>query len=166
MKTVLLSICLFAITLGSAGQKAKKLEDLKALYIFNFTKLFNWECQSNLKIGVIGNSQVLLSLQEISKRTNNSFDVIKISQQKSIEDCNIIYIPSSQSRNLQMIKSTINNSAVLLVSDEVPLLNKGAGIAFNLEGDKLKYYINKTNLDLSDLAYNSKLLHLGEVIDM
>ncbi|WP_366520166.1 YfiR/HmsC family protein [uncultured Carboxylicivirga sp.] len=93
---MLLSLHLYIIILSNKGQSVKKLEELKALYIFNFTKLFNREYQSNIKIGVIGNSQVLLSLQKISKLTNNSFDVKKISQQTSIEECNIIYIASSQ----------------------------------------------------------------------
>ncbi|TRX71336.1 YfiR family protein [Carboxylicivirga sp. M1479] len=65
-----------------------------------------------------------------------------------------------------MVKYTINNAPILLVSDELQLLNKGAEIAFNIEGDKLKYYINKSNLELMNLKYSRKLLHLGEVIDM
>ncbi|WP_289054388.1 YfiR family protein [Carboxylicivirga marina] len=166
MKTLIISLFLFVNISYINGQTMKKQEELKAIYIFNFIKLIDWQKQEDLKVGVVGNSQVLLSLKKIADRTSNSFELVKISQKELIKECSIIYIPSAQSRNLPMISSEVNTLPVLLVSDEVQLLNEGADIAFNLQGDQLKYYISKTNLDQSNITYSSRLLRLGEVIDM
>ncbi len=96
----LLFFLLFAFSAESMlAQTMEQEANLKAVFIYNFTKYIDWETHDNdFTIGVLGNSPVTSSLYEIA-RTNtvkNKRIILKVfNKPENIVRCNILFIPKT-----------------------------------------------------------------------
>lgn len=133
----------------------------KALYLFNFTKYIEWS-GDKIIIGIIGNSPVLLELENYAKR-NPKIELVKISGSESITDCDMIFLPEAQTRNFELVQGKMNNSTILVAENE-SLISKGAEMAFFTENDKLRFVVNKSELDATGMKVSNSLLGLGKVV--
>jgi hypothetical protein len=52
----------------------------------------------------------------------------------------------------------------LIVTDKEGLANQGAAINFIMDGDRIKFEINKKNIEKYSLTVTSSLLALGTVV--
>jgi len=140
-----------------------QVSKFQALYLLNFSKNLDWNRQ-NIVIGVVGNTKALLELESIvSKYPNVSLK--KISGGESVSDCQLIFLPSSQSRNFKLIQDKIGKASTVLVTEDDQLAYQGAEIAFFLEGNKLKFYINEKALAQSGVKATDKLLSIAKLIN-
>jgi hypothetical protein len=138
----------------------------QALCIYNFTKYINWQSgSSKLTIGVLGKSGILPELNEINGRVVSG-KAIEIKQINSLDDamsCQIVYLPSSQSKNLSDLMSLVQGKGVLLISEN-DLASKGAAISFLIIEDKLKFKVNTATVKEAGLQISNSLLSIAILI--
>ncbi len=147
-----------ALSSGVYGQESK----YKALYLFNFTKYIEWS-GDKITIGIIGNSPVLLELETLTKQ-NSKIELLKISGSESIDRCNMIFIPEAQTRNFDLVQER-TGSSTLIVAENESLISKGAEMAFYREENKLRFMVNKSELDASGLKMSSLLLGRAKIVN-
>jgi hypothetical protein len=164
----LLSLCFFA---GSVeAQSVVQEENLKAAFIYNFTKYIDWSDYNNsgvFIIGVIGPSPIIMSLNEIAKTNtvNNKRIIIKLyNKPEDIEYCNILFIPEKNPYPLQSILDKINKGT-LTISEENGFAKQGTAFNFVVKNDKLKFETNLKALYLADLKAGSQLLKLAIIVN-
>ncbi|WP_420318907.1 YfiR family protein [Ekhidna sp.] len=162
MRSILIFIGVLLVS--SLGMNASaQVGKFQALYLVNFTKNLDWPGE-NVTIGVVGNSKALIELESLVSKYPN-ISIKKISGSESIRDCQLIFLPTAQSRNISLIQSKIGSLPIVLVAEDRSLVSEGAEIGFYMEGNKLKFVINKSALDDSGISASEKLLSVAKIVN-
>lgn len=143
--------------------------DLKAVFIYNFTRYIDWGNSSDNEfvIGVITQSPVDKALSEIAKTNTVRNKKIVIKHFNRLEDmgyCNILFIPKNCPFPLQSILDKVDKGT-LTVSEEPGFGRQGTAFNFILINDKLKFEANLKAIYASGLRAGSQLLKLAIIID-
>ncbi len=171
----MLSRLLFLVMVGLSGtaamaQEQEREANLKAVFIYNFTKYIEWDNTNDdneFIIGVIGTSAVSTSLIEIAKANmvNNKPIVIRhFDKPEDIEYCHILFIPQHLPYPLHSILDRVNKE-VLTVSEEPGSAKAGTAFNFVIVNDKLKFEANLKAIYSAGLKAGSQLLKLAIIVD-
>lgn len=151
-------------------QSREQEYDLKAAFVYNFTKYINWDpfsAEGNFVIGIIGTSLIYEPLQEIAKtRTVNErkIVIVRFDKPEDVTFCNILYIPKSTVFPLYSIITRLNRGT-LTISEEEGYAQQGTAFNFVLVKDKLRFESNIKALNLAGLKASSQLLKLAIIVD-
>jgi hypothetical protein len=162
-KVYVLLLFLVALSFKSNAQNEK----FKALFLYNFTKYVDWPTSQktgDFIIGVLGNSSISDALNTIASKQmvgNQKISVKVFSKAEDIDQCNIVFIPASKSSSLGAVLSKVSGKHVLVIGDKAGMASQGASLNFLYDGDKLKYEVNKANIERHGLAVNPTLISLG-----
>lgn len=157
-------MCIAVVLISGFGMKASaQVSKFQALYLVNFTKNLDWP-GDKVTIGVVGNTQALIELESLAAKYPD-ISLKKISGGESVSDCNLIFLPSAQSRNFSLIQGKIGGSPIVLVAEDQRLISDGAELAFYMEGNKLKFVLNKSALDKAGVSVTDKLLSVAKVVN-
>jgi hypothetical protein len=168
MKKLLLLIVFIILCMHLSHAQSEKF---KALFMYNFTKYIVWPSsarQGDFIIAVLGNSPMTKELeiiagkqkvgsQNILVKTFNSIDVI--------DNCNILFVPAAKSSSIAQIIEKVSGKSVLIVTDKEGLASQGACINYVKDGDRIKYELNKKNIEKRGLIVNSSLVTLGILVN-
>jgi hypothetical protein len=154
------------------GQTEAEESNLKAAFIYNFTRFVEWEPtevpNEFFIIGVFGTSSIDNPLEEISKtRTVNSKKII-IKHFEKIEDidkCNILFIPKNVKTPLEELLKKTENKNVLVISEKQGYASKGASINFVIIDNKLKFEANVKAINSAGLKVSAQLLKLAIIVN-
>jgi hypothetical protein len=143
---------------------------IHAMFMYHFTKYIDWpenKKSGDFVIGVYGNSDIIKELEAtaISKKAGGQQIVIKkLNSASEASQCHIIFISSSHSGEMDAIQQSIGSKPVLMVSEKAGLAKKGSGINFIIADDKLRFEINKSNIEGKTLKVSGDLLKLGIIV--
>ncbi|UXP30793.1 YfiR family protein [Reichenbachiella agarivorans] len=163
-KTFIISALLLSI--ACLGNQAFAQESkFKALFIYKFAEYVQWPTSPTvLTVGIVGTSDVKEKLASFAE-TKGGLEVISIKSASDAAKCHMLYVPESEEKNLSLYTSFINKKSILLVSDNSSKVGKGADIGFYLEDGKLRFKIDKNNIESKKMIPSSKLLALGQSIN-
>jgi hypothetical protein len=171
LRRLLLFILSYSFTGIAMSQTEKQEANLKAVFIYNFTKYIDWDASSSPEntfvIGIIGSSAIMRPLTEIAKenKVNNKKIIIRsFSKPEDIGECQILFIPKKSPLSLSSILDKCGRG-VLTISEEEGFAKRGTAFNFVVINDKLKFETNLKALDLAGLKAGSQLLKLAIVID-
>lgn len=143
-------------------------ERLKAVYVYNFTKLINWasECSNgDFIIGVIGNNPIEKTLGQIAKKKKVGNQEIRIEQIKdliNLRKYHIIFVPYEESNKIGTLMDKIDNECTLIVTEKRGLAQKGSAINFFVKAGKLIFEINLIVFKKHRLQPAESLIKLAE----
>lgn len=161
---------LFLITcwFSVLSQKDKVSEyNLKAAFIYNFTKYIEWKVASNENefiIGVFGSSPINDPLVEIVKTETVDGKKIIIKQFNKPDDislCNILFISHNTTVHLDAILANTADKGTLIISEQDGYADLGAAINFVIVNRKLKFEANVKAINSAGLTASSQLLKLA-----
>lgn len=159
-----LTTLLFAIAGENAFAQISSYEELQAAYIYNFAKYIKWpEDKSTFIIGVYGGTEIMEFLQKTLEGKKVGTKEIELRVLKKTDpflDCNIIYVPESESKKISELTAAIAGKSILLVSEE-DLIRKGATISFVVEDDRLRFKLKRSALAEAGLSASEGLLKLA-----
>ena len=161
---------------------------IKAAFLYNFTKFVDWperkvdDSTEPITIGIIGKNpfgDAFASLKDKQVRSRGlvirwfkGFYEFKESSEESktelglkieaLRQCDLLFICSSENKNLSEIISSVKNHDVLTVGDMKGFLEAGGIINFLTEDEKVRFEINITAAKRAKLAIRSKLLRLAK----
>ena len=151
------------------AQTSEQEANLKAAFIYNFTKYISWETnneESDFIIGVVGESPITASLNEIAKtsRVNNKRIIIRVFENPGeIGHCNILFIPRENSFPLQAILERASKG-MLTISEEPGFAKQGTAFNFIVINNKLKFEANLRAISSAGLKAGSQLLKLAIIV--
>ncbi|HMI79774.1 MAG TPA: YfiR family protein [Ferruginibacter sp.] len=160
---------LVSFAMNAAGQAQERESDLKAVFIYNFTRYIDWgnTAEREFIIGIISPSTIDRALTEISKTNmvGNKRIVIKhFSKPEDISYCNILFIPKNCPFQLSAVLEKIDKGT-LTVSEETGFAKQGTAFNFIVINDKLKFEANLKAIYAAGLKAGSQLLKLAIIID-
>lgn len=163
---ILLSLIFFAVHICDAQS-----EKFKALFMYNFTKYIEWPAtvrQGDFVIGILGASPMAKELEIIAGKQKVGSQNIMVKTFNSIDEignCHILYVPASKSSSLAQIIEKLSGKSVLVVTDKEGLASQGACINYVQDGDRIKYELNKKNIEKRGMVVNSALVTLGIAVN-
>jgi hypothetical protein len=162
-----LLFCCFATT--NMAQTGEQEANLKAAFIYNFTKYIDWGNYNNenFVIGVMGKAPIVESLKQIAKTNlvNNQRIEIKVYNRPSeIGKCDILFIPKENRFSLKSILDR-TGKGVLTISEQREFAKEGTAFNFVIINDKLKFEANLKAISSAGLKAGSQLLKLAIIVD-
>jgi len=152
------------------AQNKEEEADLKAAFIYNFTKYIDWDssgANNNFVIGIIGASPVSGPLREIAsgKTVGGKRIIIRnFSSPDEITDCDVLFIPQDLPYPLETILDK-TSKGTLTISEEDGYAKKGTALNFVIRNDKLRFEANLRAMLSAGLKASSQLLKLAIIVD-
>lgn len=165
MKKFYLSLFfLFGIMMWASPQTtAPEISDAQAMFIYNFSRLVKWPVnatQGDFVIGVLGNNETYGSLKSYTtaKKVGAQKIIIKkFNNPEDITTCNILFVGASKSSKMDKINEKLNGTNTLIIGEHSGITESGAAINFVLIGNRLKFELNKNNIDKYNLIVSKSL---------
>jgi len=171
VKKLYLAFSLSLLLSASAfGQVEQVVAHTKVIFIYNFSKYFDWPQdyrQGDFVIGVVNASPTLLvELNKLATQKTSGNQKFVIKNYKSVEEidkCNILYIPEASNNVLSEVVKKLHGTSTLLITDSEGDAKKGAAINFIWKDNKQAFELNKSNAEKGHLNMSSSLRALAAV---
>src|SRR5207249_4803203 len=79
-------------------------------------------------------------------------------------DSHILFVGASEADRLSEILKILDGSPILAVSEIDGFASRGGGIAFRMEGNKVRFDINVAAVERSHLKISAQLMKLGRIV--
>ena len=170
-------VAFFMLDIGKMvfSAPSKNVEyDIKAAFIHKFVNFIEWpdSYQMNtMGICVIGDNPFgeRLSKKSINESEKNPILINYIGSFKKYKNndfnkCKIVFISSSEKKEIDEIISIAKDHNVLTIGDTKGYAEKGVLINFYLEQNKVRFEINIDVMKVMDIKISSKLLRLSRIV--
>ncbi|MDH5366621.1 MAG: YfiR family protein [Cyclobacteriaceae bacterium] len=171
MKLTRIFLLLFLFVFGVSQVKAQRpMHEIHSMMLYNFMKYVNWPASTtsgDFVIGVIGDTDVHDTLIKWYGAKSKGAQKIAIKQFNSvaeITDCHVLYISSRKSSDFAAIKSKLSGKPTLTITDKPGLGKRGSNINFKTVSGKLKFELNQSSLEESNLKVSSQLIGMSILI--
>jgi hypothetical protein len=143
---------------------------LKAVFLFNFAQFVEWPrdafaaADSPLSICVLGKDPFGSDLDDAVRGESamgRKLVVERHDAAESVRACHILFVPASQTREIDGLAARSRRHSTLIVSD-VP--QQAATIAFVKERNRIRLRVNLAAADEAHLSISSKLLRIAEIV--
>lgn len=142
----------------------QELEDYQCLLIHNFIKNIDWTNSNGIiRIGILGNSKILPKLTKKITDEKLNVTVKKIGFIDEVLNFDIVFIPKSQSSNVNEVVSKIATRKILLIGEDEAIA-RDVDICFIIENSKLRFSITKQNVEEKEFKISTKLLQYAKMI--
>jgi len=174
LAAVVLIICLVQREGGFAAERnaiPSSEYQVKAAFVYNFIKFVVWPSGEGsqgdtVRLCVLGDLSDAdpfkhLDGQEImGKRLNVSF----ISEPREVRNCQVLFLPSSQSRRLAKTLEIIRVLPILTIGDTDGYAQRGVMINMYLDKKRVRFEINTEMAEMARLRISTKLLSLAGTV--
>jgi YfiR/HmsC-like len=144
----------------------------KSLFCWKFINFIEWPNsyqQGNFEIAVLGDSPIQKYFKEweSGRKVNlQSIVVKKYSNSSSLQKPHILYIPKERSKDIGSVVKKLAGKSTLIITEQDGMANRGSMINFILVNSRVRFEINKGNVEKFKLMLSSTLLELStKVID-
>lgn len=167
---------LLGLGAGPAAADAPRLAreyDLKAAFLFNFSRFVDWPPAAvgapgtPFVIGVLGDDPFGGSLDEVVAGDSvgtHPIHVQRLTSAAEATSCHILFVSRSEAERAGRVLETLGSHPVLTVSDLDHFALRGGVIGFTVAGGRLKLEINLRAARASGLVISSKLLRQADLV--
>jgi hypothetical protein len=157
----------------SKGADASKEHELKAAFLYNFTKFVEWptnrfpSANAPFVMAVAGNSSCTAELEKIAKerKVNGRTLVIKtITTAEAVQEAHVLFIPASEDKSVKEWLSAAQRFGVLSIGESEVFGRQGGVINFVLEGEKIRFDLNIGQAETAELKVSAQLQKLARNI--
>ncbi|MEJ6979076.1 YfiR family protein [Pedobacter sp. P351] len=167
-------VCMFVLgaTFISAQRSPASEDQLKAAFIYNFTRFVDWPpdyfstSSSPFIIGILGDESFKSYIDEIvkgEKLGDRAIVVQRYRTVKEIKHCHILFISAYEATRIKGAIPALNRRGILTVSDGAEFAKWGGIVRFFKDDNKLRLQINIDEAKSSQLIISSKLLSLSSI---
>ena len=158
----------------SAAQSDQPGEyEVKAAFLFNFTKFVEWpegsfdDRQAPIVIGIIGDDPFGESLLRIiagQKAQGRGILVRKERFGQDLHRCHVLFISASEREHIAEILASVQKASILTVSDITGFAEAGGAMQFVMQENRVRFVVNLDVTTQSKLRVSAKLLSLARVL--
>lgn len=156
-----------------ASAQVNKEYQIKAAFLYNFTKFVDWpahrfaDANSPFVIGVFGNNPFGDELAKVLKdrKINGRDFVIKtVNTADEALTTHLLFVGQAEKKRLPGLLPVLQKTGVLTVGECDPFVTQGGIINFLMEEDKIRFEINLNSAEQSGLKISAQLLKLAKVV--
>jgi hypothetical protein len=166
-------LSLAAVT-PTRGQDNPSIEyQVKAAFVFNFAKFVEWPSDTfksenaSIIICVFGHDSFGSALDEIIRGqaiNNRAVAARRISELPDLKSCQLVFVSSVEDKHLPEILGSLKGMSALVIGQGEGFAERGGGIQFFLEANKLRFAVNVDAIHRARLTVSSKLLALAKIV--
>jgi hypothetical protein len=170
----LVAVAALLLTTASQGLVQSFNEyQVKAVFLFNFAQFVEWSKAAAepgdqpFAICILGDDPFSEALDETVRGESlgtRRFEIRRLRAVTEAKDCQILFVSSSESRQLRPILDTLKGRAVLTVGDSENFARRGGMVQFQTENKRIKLMINVDAARAANLTISSKLLRPATIV--
>ena len=171
-KWLYLIIVILSLTGFSRGNQTEAEEyNLKAAFIYNFTKFIDWDSfipGNEFIIGVVDPSPIYEPLAAIAKTKTVNNKKIIIRHYRKLDEislCHVLFISRNTSLLLDDILAKTAVKGMLIISEKTGYAKQGTAINFVVVNNKLKFEVNTKAINSAGVTASSQLLKLAIMVE-
>ena len=173
-KKIYIPLVLLAWALLWAGAGRMRVSgeyDVKALFLYNFSKYVTWpgfENDPEFHIGVLGDSPIESPLKVIAgeRKVMDKPIVVKTwSTVEEMEACHILFLAKDKKRELEPVLTALEGKPILTVGEMKGYAEAGVVLNFFMKENRVKFQLNRNALERSGLSASSQLMKLAEMVE-
>jgi hypothetical protein len=166
---VVVSLLIY-VSFPAQGQVSREYQ-LKAAFLLNFAQFTEWptntfpSSNAPIVIGIIGTDPFGKILDDtVRNETVNGHPLVvqRYERLEEVDACHVLFIPRSESRQLDPIVNQTRGKPILTVSDIEGSAFRGVMIRLVTENNKIRIRINTESVAEAHLTLSSKLLRVAE----
>lgn len=164
----LLVIAVAACGGASAFAQGPMEHDVKAAFLYNFTKFIEWPSlppgDEPFRICVVGDAAFAQAVDRIiDGESIQGHRLARLDPQTPADarGCGILYVGTGEADRGLRLAAALRQSPVLVVGDGAPFVSQGGAIAFVREKNRVRFDINTAATDRAGLKVSSKLLRVA-----
>jgi hypothetical protein len=146
--------------------------EVKAAFLYNFTKFVEWPTESladtdaTVNICVFGEDPYGTALNSIQGETirDKKLAIKRLKSLQQVKNCHILFISESEEERLTRILKSLKGLHILTVGDTEGFAQKGVIINFYMEQRKVRFEVNVDAVRRSGLKISSRLLNLSRIV--
>jgi hypothetical protein len=171
---VLAAMLSMAAVTSTLGQATSSVEyQLKAAFLLNFAKFVEWPSgtfqneSAPIILCVFRQDPFGRALDEIIRNKtidNREVQARRINELPDLKSCQIVFVSSVEDKHLPEILSSLKGASGLVAGEGEDFAERGGGIQFFVEDNKLRFAINVDAIQRARLTVSSKLLALAKII--
>ncbi|MEK8015696.1 MAG: YfiR family protein [Candidatus Parabeggiatoa sp.] len=171
-----ITLCLLTVLIGSLTYAAVLLTpkeyQVKAVYLFNFSKFINWPAsafdnsRTPIRICVLGKNPFedfdrLVKGKKVQKRR---ITVEHLSDYRQANRCHILFVSKSEKGNQAAILAYTQQYPILTVSDIRNFVVRGGMIQFYIRGRKVRFMIDPDTVQEAGIRASANLLRVAKIV--
>ncbi len=171
-----ITLCLLTVLIGSLTYAAVLLTpkeyQVKAVYLFNFSKFINWPAsafdnsRTSIRICVLGKNPFddfdrLVKGKKVQKRR---VTVEHLSDYRQANRCHILFVSKSEKGNQAAILAYTQQYPILTVSDIRNFVVRGGMIQFYIRGRKVRFMIDPDTVQEAGIRASANLLRVAKIV--
>ena len=164
-----------ALTCALARPETADEGQLKAAFLYHFTKFVEWPAESSalpaddtISVCTLGNDTLRSALDESlrDKKVRNHSLVIKhLKNSQQASSCNVLFVSNSESKKLTDILENAASGNVLTVGDSPGFTKRGGCIEFIVDSNRIHFVVNLAAARKAGLRISSELLSLADSVE-
>ncbi len=149
---------------SKAASMPKNIEyEKKSLYVYNLPNYVFWPKSSKATtflIGIIGDSPMnaALAIRVYGKKINELPALVEPYNPAPGKIYHMIFVADSKQQDFYKLKKELKDQPVLLIVEDRYLEKVGAHISFYVDGDKVKFIVNKKYIEKSGMNVSEQLI--------
>jgi predicted transcriptional regulator len=173
LRVIVLAMSILAVVASVARADSAKEYQIKAAFLYNFTKFVEWpparfaEEAEAIEIGVLGPVAFRRELEKVvhGRKVNGRNVVVRpIGSPSEAQGCHLVFVASVEEHRLIESLRVLENAGVLTVGESDAFGTRGGMINFVREADKIRFAINQKSAERAGLKLSSQLLKLAVVV--
>ena len=167
----LLTMLIMGVTTSGAQTLAPREYQIKAAFLYNFTKFIEWPPEAfpspsaAIKLCVLGEDPFGDDLEQTirGKLINGRTVVVQRFQgMQGLDGCHVLFVSTSEQRHLSQILESLKGRSVLTVGEGREFAKLGVMIFFIEEGNKIRLGIDDDAAKRAGLGISPELLRVAE----
>lgn len=169
MKKVWLTITALVFCVGVWAQE-RATHEIHAAMLYNFIKYVQWPNEAEggeFVVGVLGEDDVFNTLKtwyDGKPKGTKKYVIKKLGSAAEAATCQVVYLGKTKSKEFENIKNSVTGKSVLTITDGNGLGQKGSCINFKVIDGKLKFELNQTTVNSSNLKVSGQLSSMAILI--
>jgi YfiR/HmsC-like len=156
---------------ASAAQRSRTVEaDVKAAFLFNFTKFVEWPATAPpgaFRICTIadGGFDAVLA-RTLAGESTDGRQILRVTPEgpEFARGCHILFVSRQASAHIDRWMAAVNGQPVLVVGESQGAEDAGAHITFVIEDNRVKFDVNDDAASRAGLRISSKLLRVARQV--
>ena len=178
---LLIARLLAAVLLVTATRAAAQAEaapspapteyEVKAAFLYNFARFVEWPAEGvraePFVIAVLGHDPFGAVLDEtVAGKTvaGRPIQVKRASRVDEVSGAHIVFVSSSENKDLATILKALDRPGVLTVGDMDGFAEQGGAINFTVQSRRVRFEINPSRAEQAHLKMSSQLLKLATLV--
>jgi hypothetical protein len=148
--------------------------EIKAGFLFNFTKFVEWpadafaDSRTPLVLGVVGENPFgNLLIEAAAGKTVNGRQVLvrEFKEDQDLRRCHVLFISSTDKKRVAYILGKLKGSSVLTVGEGSGFTQSGGMIAYLVEGNKVRLQIDLQAAAEAHLKISAKVIAVAQLVN-